>query len=277
MLTVNERPYPFTEGICLGELAAELKPGADVLVLNGAQAPAEALLQDGDVCSLIKTGEIPSALDMKRTLAARHHPDIQHHFQKARVGIMGLGGLGSAVAISLVKIGIGELILADFDVVVLSNIHRQHYFIDQIGQFKTTALKKTLVRSNPFVAIKTLNIKLTEQSIPGLFTDVDVLVECFDNPTMKAAALRSVLQHLPETGYVGSSGIAGYGSGNTICTRRIKPCVYIVGDNMTEVGDKKPLFAPRVGIAAHHQANQVVRLLLGIDEDSSSPCCRNNL
>ena len=276
MLTVNERPYPFTEGICLGELAAALKPGADVLVLNGAPASAEALLQDGDICSLIKTGEIPSALDMKRTLAARHHPEIQHCFQRARVGIMGLGGLGSAVAISLGKIGIGHLILADFDVVVLSNIHRQHYFIDQIGQLKTTALKKTLVRSNPFVAIRTLNVKLTEQSIPELFADVDVLVECFDNPAMKAAALRSVLQHLPGTGYVGSSGMAGYGSGNSICSRRVNPCVYIVGDNTSEVGDKTPLFAPRVGIAAHHQANQVVRLLLGIDEETSSPCCGDN-
>jgi len=276
MLTVNERPYPFKEGICLGDLAAELKPGADVLVLNGAPAPAAALLQDGDICFLIKTGEIPSALDMERTLAARHHPEIQRCFQKASVGIMGLGGLGSAVALSLVKIGIGHLILADYDVVVLSNIHRQHYFIDQIGQLKITALKKTLVRSNPFVAIKTLNVKLTEQSIPRLFSGVDVLVECFDNPAMKAAALRTVLQHLPNTGYIGSSGMAGYGSGNTIVSRRIKPGVYIVGDNTTEVGDNTPLFAPRVGIAAHHQANQVVRLLLGVDEEASSTSYRNN-
>jgi sulfur carrier protein ThiS adenylyltransferase len=203
---------------------------------------------------------------MERALTARHHNDIQQQFHQAKVGIMGLGGLGSAVAISLVKIGIGQLILADFDVVVLSNIHRQHYFIDQIGLLKTAALKKTLVRSNPFVAIRTLNVKLSEQSIPRLFTGVDVLVECFDNPAMKAAALRSVLQQMPDTSYVGSSGMAGYGSGNTILARRIKPRVYIIGDNTSEVGDDTPLFAPRVGIAAQHQANQVVRLLLGIDE-----------
>ncbi len=267
MLTVNERPYPYREGIRLGDLAAELKPGADVLVLNGAPAPPDALLQDNDSCSLIKVGEIPSALDMQRALKARHSPEFQHRFKRATVGIMGLGGLGSAVALCLVKIGIGKLILSDYDVVVLSNIHRQHYFLDQIGLKKTIALKKTLVRINPFVAIKTLDSKLSEQSIPGLFKEVDVLVECFDNPAMKAAALRTVLQHMPDTGYIGASGMAGCESGNTIICRRIKPHVYIVGDNKSDVKSHGSLFASRVGIAAHHQANQVVRLLLGIDEE----------
>ena len=267
MLTVNESSYPYQEGMRLGDLAAELKPGADMLVLNGAPAPGDALLQDGDICSLIKVGEIPSALDMERALEARHSRKFQHRFKRATVGIMGLGGLGSAVALSLVKIGIGKLIISDYDVVVLSNIHRQHYFIDQIGLKKTVALKKTLLRVNPFVAIKTLDVKLTEQSIPRLFDGVDVLVECFDDPAMKAAALRSVLQHLPETGYVGASGMAGHASGNTIICRRIKPRVYLVGDNTSDVKNSGSLLAPRVGIAAHHQANQVVRLLLGIDEE----------
>lgn len=267
MLTVNERPYPYRPGIRLGDLVSALKPGADILVLNGAQAPADTLLQDGDICSLIKVGEIPSALEMERTLEARHSPEFQHYFRQATVGIMGLGGLGSAVALSLVKVGIGKLVLSDHDVVTLSNIHRQHYFIDQIGWKKTIALKKTLVRVNPFVAIKTLDLKLTEQSIPKLFGNVDVLVECFDNPKMKAAALRSTLQHLPGVGYVGASGLAGYDSGNTIVCKRIKPRVYIVGDRKTDVGTAGSLLAPRVGIAAHHQANQVIRLLLGIDEE----------
>jgi sulfur carrier protein ThiS adenylyltransferase len=251
----------------LGELAAKLKPGADVLVLNGAPAPADSLLQDGDTCGLIKIGEIPSALDMERALEARHSPEFQHRFKKATIGIMGLGGLGSAVALSLVKIGVGKLLISDYDVVVLSNIHRQHYFIDQIGYKKTIALEKNLVRVNPFVAIHTLDVKLNEQSIPKLFGDVDILVECFDSPGMKAAALRASLQHMPATGYVGSSGMAGYGSGNTIVSRRIKPNVYIVGDNTSDIEDNATLFASRVGIAAHHQANQVVRMLLDIDEE----------
>ncbi len=265
MLMVNERPHPFQDGMRLGDLAP-LKPGADVTILNGVRAPANTLLQDGGICYLIKVGEIPSAREMERTLESRHSPDFQQRFKQATVGIMGLGGLGSAVALSLVKVGIGKLTIADHDIVELSNIHRQHYFIDQIGRKKTEALKKTLVRVNPFVAIKTLDLKLSEQSIPRLFGNVDVLIECFDDPTMKAAALRSVLQHMPDTGYVGASGMAGYDSGNTITCRKIKTHVYIVGDNTSDVKEVGTLFAPRVGIAAHHQANQAIRLLLGLDD-----------
>ncbi len=265
MLIVNKRPYPFRRGMQLGELAVELKPGADVLVRNGSPARANTLLQDGDSCELIKTGEIPSALDMERALAARHSAEFQQRFKRATVAVMGLGGLGSAVAVSLAKVGIGKLILVDYDVVELSNIHRQQYFLDQIGLKKTLALKKTLIQINPFTAITTLNIKLDEPAIPRLFSTVSVLVECFDNPSMKAASLRAVLQHMPDVGYVGASGMAGCGSGNTIVSKRIKPRVYIVGDCTSEVTDESTLFAPRVGIAALHQANQVIRLLLDID------------
>lgn len=267
MLTVNERPCRYQEGMRLGDLVALLKPGADILVLNGVPAPKDSLLQDGDVCFLIKTGEIPSVLDMKYTLEARHSPEFQQRFRKATVGIMGLGGLGSAVALSLAKIGIGRIIIADHDVVVLSNIHRQHYFIDQIGMKKSAALKKTLIRVNPFIAITPLDVKLTEQNIPELFADTDIVVECFDKPEMKAAAMRCVLQHLPDTGYIGASGVAGCGSGNSIICKKIKPHVYIVGDDLSDEEKKGGLFAPRIGIAAHHQANQVVRLILGIDKE----------
>ncbi len=267
MLRVNERSYPFDEGMRLGELADRLKPGADILVLNGVPASRDSLLQDGDTCSLIKTGEVPSALDMQYTLEARHGREVQRLFKQATVGIMGIGGLGSAVAISLAKIGIGRLILADHDVVVLSNIHRQQYFIDQIGMKKTAALKKTMVRVNPFVSITVLDGKLTERNIPKLFGGVDVLVECFDDPTMKAQALRAALQYLPETGYVGASGVAGYDDGNSIACKKIKSRVYIVGDGRSDETNSSGLFAPRVGIAANHQANQVVRLILGLDEE----------
>ena len=267
MLTVNEQPYPFEEGMRLGELADRIKPGADILVLNGRPAPRDSLLQDGDTCSLIKIGEIPSALDMRRTLAARHGKEIQKKLHKATVGIMGLGGLGSAVALALAKIGIGRLILADHDVVVLSNIHRQHYFIDQIGMHKTTAMKKNMVRVNPFVSITPLHVTLTETNIPRLFGKVDVLIECLDDPAMKAAAMRCVLQKMPEAGYVGASGVAGYGPGDKIRCRKIQDRVYIIGDGVTVQDAATPLFATRVGIAAHQQANQAVRILLGVDDN----------
>jgi len=266
MLTVNERPYPFRQNIRLSDLAAEIRPDSDVLVLNGMVSNGNEVLHDGDKCYFIKTGEIPSSMDMEENLYARHTKEIQCKLKKSTVGIMGLGGLGSAVAVSLVKIGIGKLIISDYDVVVLSNIHRQHYFIDQIGQKKTRALKKTLVNINPYVAVTTIDTKLCANSIPNLFIGVDVLIECFDNATMKATALKTVLTKMKGIGYVGASGLAGLDSGNTIISHRIKPRIYLVGDYKSDSETDGPLFASRVGIAAHHQAHQALRLLLNLDD-----------
>ncbi|MCB2180755.1 MAG: sulfur carrier protein ThiS adenylyltransferase ThiF [Desulfobulbaceae bacterium] len=198
-------------------------------------------------------------------LAQRHGAEIQAIIQKSTVGVMGLGGLGSAVAVALTRIGIGKLLLADYDVVELSNLNRQYYFLDQVGLPKTTALLDTLRRINPYVSFETINERLTEEAIPGYFNDVDVLVECFDDPVMKPAALRAAVTSLKNVGFVGASGMAGFGENNRIRTKQLYPHVYLAGDNESEVGLNQGLMAPRVGICAHHQANQVLRILLGVD------------
>lgn len=203
--------------------------------------------------------------EIESVLALRHGASIQARIKKGVVGIMGLGGLGSAVAVALVRIGVGKLLLADYDVVELSNLNRQYYFVDQIGLPKTRALRDTLLRINPYACLETVETRLTEEVIAVLFRGVDVLVECFDDPAMKPAALRAALTGLAGVGYVGASGMAGFGEGNRIVTRKLSPRVYLVGDEESEVGPDQGLMAPRVGIAAHHQANQALRLLLGVD------------
>lgn len=267
MIYVNDRPIPHQEGMRVAELVARVQPGADIVVVNGFPAAPEQVLADGDHCWLITRGEVPSAAVMDHLLYARHTPGVHAAIRQATVGIMGLGGLGSAVAVALARMGIGRLLLADYDVVEPSNLNRQHYFIDQIGLPKTAALKANLSRINPYVAVVLIDERLTEAAIAASFGGVDVLVECFDDPVMKAAALRAALRDLPKVAYVGASGMAGYGDNNAIRTQRIKPRVYLVGDGESEARPGVGLMAPRVGIAAHHQANQVIRLLLGVAED----------
>ncbi|OQX18937.1 MAG: thiamine biosynthesis protein ThiF [Desulfobulbaceae bacterium A2] len=266
MLTVNEHPWPWRTGLRLGELAVQVKPGADILLLGGARADPATLVQDGDFCTVIKRGELPTGREIDRVLEARHGREHQALLRRATVGILGLGGLGSALACCLAKIGVGKLILADYDVVTLSNLHRQHYFLDQVGHRKTEALAASLMRINPYLDVRLLDRRLTEEDIPRLFPAADVLAECFDDPAMKAAALRATLLHLPRTAYVGASGLAGTGCGETIISRPLRPGVYLVGDGSSEAGADGGLWAPRVGIAAHQQANQILRLLLGQDE-----------
>lgn len=263
MLKVNEEQVKFRKGLRIIDLAASMKPEADLFIVNGYPAAPETLLKDGDVCCLIKKGEVPSSDEMECLLMARHTPGVHEKVKKSRVGIMGLGGLGTLVASALARVGVGRLVLADFDVVEPSNLNRQQYFVEQIGMKKTEALKNNLARMNPYVKIDTVDQVLTEENIPEVFREVDVLAECFDNAAMKAAALRATLRSRPGKGYVGASGLAGYEDNNMIKTMKLYPGVYIVGDNETAAGPGVGLMAPRVGIAAHQQANQILRILLG--------------
>ena len=83
-------------------------------------------------------------------LNERHSPEKQKLLSEGHVAVAGLGGLGSNVAYALARIGVGHLHLIDFDVVDITNLNRQQYFIDQIGMYKTDALKSLLERINPY-------------------------------------------------------------------------------------------------------------------------------
>ncbi len=263
MLSVNEHSCHFKKAQTIAALAAEYKPEADLFILNGFPVSADTSVQDGDTISLICKGKQPTAEEFDFLLSARHTPGIHKKIKASTVAILGLGGLGSAVAGAMAKIGIGKMLLSDYDVVEPSNLNRQHYFVDQIGMPKTKALRDNLLRMNPSVSLELVEKQLTEPDLPALFNGVDVLIECFDDPVMKAAALRSVIGKMQNVAYVGSSGMAGFADNNMIVTRTIRPGIYLVGDEISEAKPGQGLMAPRVGIAAHHQANQALRVILG--------------
>ena len=88
-------------------------------------------------------------------LVERHGADIQAKLDKACVGIAGLGGLGSNLAIFLARLGVGHLILVDFDVVDITNLNRQHYTMKDLGIPKTLALVEQLEAINPYLTYET--------------------------------------------------------------------------------------------------------------------------
>lgn len=263
MFWINERPHPFVEGLRIANLVASEKPGADLYIINGFPVTVDTEVCDGDHCWLIRRGEMPTSEEFDFLLHARHTPGVHEKVRKATVAIMGIGGLGSTVAVALARVGVGKLVLADFDVVEPTNLNRQHYFFDQIGMKKTQALRETIGRINPHLEVEIVDERLTGKSIVQIFRDMDVLIECFDDAVMKAEALRVALTDLKGIGYIGSSGVAGYGDNNSIRTSRIAERVYLVGDGESAAAPGQGLMAPRVGIAAHQQANQALRILLG--------------
>lgn len=260
---INEREAPLARGVTLYELRAAHKPEADVVIRNGFPAAQDAVLEDGDEVVLIRRGEKPAPEEMEALMVARHGPGVHAKVKQAKVGIAGCGGLGSAVAIALARTGVGHLLLVDFDVVEPSNLNRQQFFVDQIGQLKVEALAENLRRMNPYITIETWALRLTRWNIPQIFAGCDVLAECFDDPAMKRDMALAVRQKMPETPLVTVSGIAGFGPANLVRSRRIFDNVFLVGDTETAARPGCGLLAPRVAVAAGHQANLVLRLLLG--------------
>lgn len=265
-IRLNEKMIEIEAGATLAAVAARHKPGADVLILNGFPAPPETELRDGDAVFLIKRGELPDAEELEYLLSSRHTPGVHARLKGAVVGIAGVGGLGSAVAVALARVGIGRLVVADFDVVEPSNLNRQQYFVDQIGQYKVDALVDNLRRINPYVVVDSHRVVLGPDNLPGIFAPCSIVVEAFDRADMKAMLVDTVLERMPGVTVVAASGMAGYGSNNAIVTRRVSDRLYLVGDSVSEARPGNGLMAPRVGIAASHQANQVVRIILGEEE-----------
>ena len=187
---------------------------------------------------------------------------IREKLADSVVGIAGLGGLGSNVAAALVRTNVGRLVIVDFDNVEAGNLNRQQYFLDQVGVSKTAASIENLRRINPDVEIVSYNQRLTAENIPQIFARTDVIAECFDRPDQKRMLVETVLGKMNDTVVVSVSGLAGYGGSNAITTKRICRRLILVGDDESDADVTNILTAGRVGIAACHQANAIVEVLL---------------
>ena len=185
---------------------------------------------------------------LSAALVERHGQERQQHLYTASVGIAGLGGLGSNIAIQLTRLGIGHLTLADCDRVEISNLNRQSYRLCDIGRPKPEALTEQLLQINPYLCYEPHFLKLTPQNIPEIFAGCNIICEAFDDPEQKAMLTETVLQRLPQAKLIVCSGMAGF---------------YLCGDGTADIAADGGLLAPRVSVCAAHAATMVMRLALG--------------
>lgn len=204
--------------------------------------------------------------DYDAMLIERHGQQVFDTLAKAHVGIAGLGGLGSNIAMMLARSGVGHLLLIDFDSVEPSNLNRQHYMVSHLGMPKSEAIKDLILQANPFIQLDTRCLRITGENVPELFTGCDLVCEAFDKPEAKAELVNSLLENCPGLPILSGSGMAGYGSSNTIRTEKVMKNLYLCGDRVSGIESVGTLMAPRVQICAAHEANMALRLLLGITE-----------
>ncbi len=204
-----------------------------------------------------------SEKELEKAFDERFPEEIKVKLKNASVAVAGLGGLGSNIAVMLARSGVGKLFLVDFDRVDVTNINRQAYFVSHIGMEKTTALREILEQINPYMNIETKTVKVTEDNAPELFGSYPIVCEAFDRPDQKAMLTGTLLSSCPGVTVVSGNGMAGYGDANDIRTEKKMHRLYVCGDLRSDTSEGMGLMAPRVAICAGHQANQVIRLILG--------------
>jgi len=195
----------------------------------------------------------------KDNLIKKFGKDNLEKIQQARVGIAGLGGLGSNCAMNLARCGFKKLTLVDFDLITAANLDRQFYFLDQVGLAKAEALKSNLLRINPDLEIVHLVKKIEKANIREVFADCDIVAECFDHAENKKMLLEELLG--TSKFIVAVSGLGGVGSSDEIKVHRLKNNLILIGDLKTDI-QNKPAVSPRVNIAAAKQADEVLEYVL---------------
>lgn len=185
--------------------------------------------------------------------------------QTAKVAIVGLGGLGSNVALWLARLGVGQLLLYDFDKVELSNLNRQYYFLEDVGQYKATALLGHLKAVNPYGNYHSRVVQLTEDNLAELLSEAHIVCEALDNPEAKALLVNGVMESFPDKYLVSASGLAGFASSASMQVRRVTPHFYLCGDGISDML-QLPLCGARVGLCAAQEALTIARIILQMED-----------
>lgn len=228
----------------------------------------ETVLSDGDHLQIIADQPPSDETTFQALLTARNSPALQTDISDGSAVIIGCGGLGSHVAISLARTGIGSLVLLDDERVDATNLNRQCFDQADIGRSKVEALADHIRRFNPFVKLLGHRERVAPDNLLDLIGDVGIIVEAVDGEPDKAMLVeqfsRPEMQH---RWLITASGLAGIGDPNTIRTRQLSRNIILCGDMDSGAAPGTGLMAPRVMVAAGHQATAVLRILTGRHND----------
>ena len=205
--------------------------------------------------------------DTQQALHKGLTPEQSHLLQEAIVAVVGLGGLGSNVAMWLARLGVGHLLLYDFDKVELSNLNRQYYFLEDVGKYKAEALLAKLQQVNPYGDYQSKVARLTEANLEELLAPAHIICEALDKAEAKAMLVNGVLEKFPDKYLVAASGLAGLEDSASMTVRQITPRFYLCGDGHSDFHEL-PLCGARVGLCAAQEALTIARLILRLEGEN---------
>lgn len=193
----------------------------------------------------------------------------QEAWLNASVLIVGVGGLGSPVAMYLAAAGIGHLILVDDDVVELTNLQRQIvHTTETLGKPKVESAKSALSGLNPDTRITTINRRLTDEELVEQIARVDLVLDCTDNFSTRFAINDACVAH--KKPLVSGAAIRLEGQVAVFDPRQDDApcyrCLYREGSDENLTCSESGVLAPLVGIIGSVQAMEALKVLAEVGE-----------
>ncbi len=208
---------------------------------------------------------------MKRYVRQMQLADVgeagQHRLQQARVLLIGLGGLGSPIALYLAAAGVGELVLVDFDSVEESNLQRQIlYREDQMGQSKALMAAQAVQALNSAVHVEAIDGVLAGEALRRQVQRATVVVDATDNLTTRLA-INAVCVQQKRPLVIGAAirfegQVMTYLPDQGPCYR----CLYRSADEVADTCAQSGVIGPLLGIIGSLQALEVLKIIVGFGD-----------
>jgi len=193
----------------------------------------------------------------------------QQRLLNSHVLVIGLGGLGSPVALYLAAAGVGQLTLVDDDEVELSNLQRQIIHREQsLGQGKVTSAAETIATLNKEVTVNTIAQRLDQTALEQQVSTVDVVVDCSDN--FETRFLLNVVTQKMNTPLVSGAAIRMEGQVTVYDPRQegsgCYRCLYQDEGELQQTCSEVGVLSPLLGVIGSIQAVETIKLLSGIGQ-----------
>lgn len=188
----------------------------------------------------------------------------QEAFARARVLIIGLGGLGSPVALYLAASGIGQLVLVDDDQVEISNLQRQIAHTEaRLNQDKVSSAAEAIAAVNHGVQVEAINKRLSEAELNEQVNKADIVVDCSDNFATRCSVNAACVKN--KKPLVSGAAIRLDGQLAVFDSRRedspCYQCLYDVAGEGNLSCAESGVLAPLVGVIGSLQALEVLKLV----------------
>ncbi len=200
--------------------------------------------------------------------------DGQQALESARVLIVGLGGLGSPAALYLAAAGIGrasggELVLADFDTVEISNLQRQiAHDTHRAGELKTHSARTACLAIDPALSVRTIDHGIDEEDLEALLPDMNVVLDCSDNFPTRFALNAACVAH--RTPLVTGAAIRFDGQVMVVDAREPEmPCYQCLYTSVSDDNDtcaQVGIIGPVVGVIGCMQALEAMKIITAIGD-----------